>query len=135
MTMLYEQRNHDYEDTLSAKFALMYFLGSISWRLLKVVATRAKPGYSYEEYKDEDGFTPETYELWHLAALLGRATACNPMFDKPMLSLLARGVNRLGILVDPDCWSRCFNDAVDHYHAEKLIGRLEDGLPTWHEDN
>ncbi|MBH2547747.1 hypothetical protein I5Q23_22785 [Serratia marcescens] len=133
MTTLNEQRN--YEDTLSAKFDLVYFLGSISWRLLKVVATRAKPGYSYEEYKDEDGFTPETYELWHLAALLGRATACNPMFDKPMLSLLARGVNRLGILVDPDCWSRCFNDAVDHYHAEKLIGRLEDGLPTWHEDN
>lgn len=51
MAMLYEQRNHYYEDTLSAKFALMYFLGSIAWRLLKVVATRVKPGYSYDKQR------------------------------------------------------------------------------------
>lgn len=119
MTTLNEQRN--YEDTLSAKCHLVYFLGSIVWRLLKVIAIKAKPGYSYEKYKDEDGFTDEMYEVGHLAALLGRATASNPMFNNPILSLLSRGVNRLGIFVDPDCWSRYFNDAVDDVLIRRLL--------------
>ncbi|TNL06083.1 hypothetical protein CYD30_20885 [Kosakonia cowanii] len=125
MTTLNEQRN--YEDTLSAKFDLVYFLGCIAWRLLKIAATRAKPGYSY----NQGGFSAEFIQLRYQAMLLGRATAYNPLFDTPILSLLSRGVNRLGIQVDPDNWSEFFNEAVADYHFDQYYAWLHDGGNQW----